>query len=141
MRTPPTVRAAGLIVGLQGLAGIAFAVVVLIQAIAGKSTPGNNLFGQAGYFAVIGGGVLACGVALWLGKQAARSPAVVVEILLLGVAWYAIGPSKQPLLGTPVAALSVLVLYLIFTARSREWALQDPDDLERRPTNDGRASD
>lgn len=138
MHAPPTVRAAGVIVGLQGLVGIGFAVAVLIQAIRGGSTPGNNLYGQAGYFAVLGGGVLACGVALVLGKQGARSPAVVVEILLLGVAWYAIGPSGQPLLGVPVAALSVLVLYLIFTARSREWALRDPDES---PTHEGPPSD
>jgi hypothetical protein len=121
------VRGAGALVGLQGLTGVAFAVVVLVRALGGGSTPGNNLFGQAAYFAVLGGAVLAVGTALLLGKQWARSPAMVAEILLLGVAWYMIGPSGRPLLGTPLAALSVLVMYLLFNARAREWALGPPD--------------
>jgi hypothetical protein len=120
---PATVRGAGVLVGLQGLTGLVFAVIVLVRAFGGGSTPGNNLFGQAAYFAVLGGAVLAVGIALVLGKQWARSPAMVAEILLLGVAWYMIGPSGRPLLGAPVAALSVLVMYLLLNARAREWAL------------------
>jgi hypothetical protein len=123
MQAPRTVVAAGVLVGLQGLVGIVYAVIVLVRAFGGGSTPGNNLFGQAGYFAVIGGAVLAVGIALVLGKHGARGPAVVVELLLFGVALYAIGPSGQPLLGVPVAVLSVLVVYLLFTAKSREWSL------------------
>lgn len=120
---PPTVRGAGILVGLQGLAGLAFAVALLVRAIGGASTPGNNVYGEAGYFAVLGGAVAAVGVALIFGKHWARGPAVVVELLLLGVAWYAIGPSERPEFGVPVGVLSIVVLYLLFTARSREWSL------------------
>jgi hypothetical protein len=120
---PPTVRGAGILVGLQGLAGVAFAVALLVRAFGGGSTAGNNLFGEAGYFVVLGGGVVVVGVALLLGKHGARSPAVVVELLLLGVAWYAAGPSGRPEIGAPVGVLCVVVLYLLFTARSREWSL------------------
>jgi hypothetical protein len=120
---PPTVRGAGLVVSVQGLAGVGFAIAVLVRALGGVSTPGSNLFGEAGYFAVLGGGVLACGVGLLLGKTWARTPSVVVEIILLGVAWYAIGPSSRPELGLPVAALAVLVIVLLFTARSRAWSV------------------
>lgn len=125
---PLTVRGAGVLVGLQGLVGVVFAVAVLVRAFGGGSTPGNNLYGQAAYFVVIGGGVLAVGIALVLGKTWARSPAVVAEIILLGVAWYAIGPSGRPELGLPVAVLAVLVLVLLFRAPSREWALGDDED-------------
>jgi hypothetical protein len=125
------VRGAGVIVGLQGLAGVVFAVAVLVRAFGGGSTPGNNLFGEAAYFAVLGAGVLACGIGLVLGKTWARTPSVVVEILLLGVAWYAIGPSARPGLGIPVAALGVLVLVLLFTARSRAWALGEDANSPR----------
>jgi hypothetical protein len=120
---PPSVRGAGLVVSLQGLAGVGFAVAVLVRAIGGGSTPGDNLYGEAGYFAVLGGGVLACGLGLLLGKTWARTPSVVVEIILIGVAWYAIGPSGRPELGLPVAALAVLVIVLLFTARARSWSL------------------
>jgi hypothetical protein len=125
---PPTVRGAGVLVGVQGLAGLVFAVALLVRAIGGASSPGNNVYGEAGYFGVIGGAVVAVGVALVLGKHWARSPAVVVELLLLGVAWYASGPSGRPEFGVPVGVLSVVVLYLLFTARSREWSLGLDDD-------------
>jgi hypothetical protein len=129
---PPAVRGAGILVGLQGLAGVAFAVALLVRAFGGGSTAGNNLFGQAGYFVVLGGGVVVVGAALLLGRHWARSPAVVVELLLLGVAWYAAGPSGRPEIGAPVGVLCVVVLYLLFTARSREWSLglHDRDDDE-----------
>lgn len=129
---PPTIRGAGLLVGLQGLTGLGFAVALLVRAIGGGSTEGNNVFGEAGYFAVLGGGVVAVGVALVLGKQWARSPAVVVELLLFGVAWYAVGPSGRPEIGVPVGLLCVVVLSLLFTARSREWSMGlDGEDAGR----------
>ena len=120
---PPTIRGAGILVGLQGLAGVAFAVALLVRGIGGGSATGGNIFGEAGYFVVIGGAVVAVGVALFLGKHWARSPAVVVELLLLGVAWYAAGPSGRPEYGVPVGVLCVVVLYLLFTAKSREWSM------------------
>ena len=120
---PPTIRGAGILVGLQGLTGVGFAVALLVSGFGGDSATGNNIFGEAAYFAVLGGAVVAVGVALFLGKHWARGPAVVVELLLLGVAWYATGPSGRPAIGVPVGVLCVVVLYLLFTARSREWSL------------------
>ncbi len=130
---PRSVRGAGILVGVQGLAGIAFAVALLVRAFGGGSASGGNLFGEAGYFAVLGGGVLACGIGLLLGRTWARTPSTVIEILLLGVSWYAIGPSSRPELGLPVAALCVLVLVLLFVAPSREWALGEDEDASPPP--------
>lgn len=120
---PPTIRGAGVLVGLQGLTGVGFAVALLVGGFAGGSATGNNIFGEAAYFVVLGGAVVAVGVALVLGKHWARGPAVVVELLLLGVAWYATGPSGRPAIGVPVGLLCVLVLYLLFTVRSRAWSM------------------
>lgn len=120
---PPTIRGAGILVGLQGLTGVGFAVALLVSGFIGASATGNNIFGEAAYFAVLGGAVAAVGGALFLGRHWARGPSVVVELLLLGVAWYATGPSGRPAIGVPVGVLCVVVLYLLFTARSRDWAL------------------
>lgn len=125
---PSTVRGAGVLVGLQGLAGIGFAVALLIRALGGASTEGHNVFGEAAYFAVLGGGVLAVGAGLVLGGHWARSPAVVAELLLLGVAWYAGGPSGRPEIGVPVGLMCVVAIYLLFTERSREWSLGLDDE-------------
>jgi hypothetical protein len=133
-KAPRTVRVAGAIVAAQGLAGLTFAGYVLVRALGGDSTPGVNPFGEAGYFSVIFGGVLACGIGLLLGKRWARSPTTVVQILLLGVAWYTTGPSGQPLIGLPLGALCVLTLVLLFRAPARAWAEGYLDDGESNNT-------
>jgi hypothetical protein len=129
---PPSIRGAGVLVALQGLAGLAFAVALLVRAMGGASTEGVNLFGEAGYFTVLGGAVLAVGVGLVLGRHWSRSPAVVVELLLLGVAWYAAGPSGRPEFGVPIGVMCAAVLVLLFSARSREWALGLDEDEGRK---------
>ena len=123
---PKTVRGAGVLVALQGLAGVVFAVALLVRALSGVETIGN-LYGEAAYFAVLG-----CGVALFMGKRGVRGPVTVIEILLLGVAWYAMGPSDRPEYGIPVAGLSVLVLYLLYNTAARVWA-EDRAGLEQDP--------
>jgi len=128
---PKTVRGAGLVVVLQGLVGVVFAVALLIRAFSGAETIGN-LYGEAAYFAVLGGAVLGCGVALFLGKRGVRGPVTVIEILLLGVAWYAAGPSGRSEYGIPVAALSLLVLYLLYNVKARVWA-EDRQGLDEDP--------
>jgi len=125
--TPQTVRVAGALTGLQGLAGIGFAVALLVRAFSDVATIGN-LYGEAAYFAILGGAVLGCGIALVLGKRGVRGPTTVIEIILLGVAWYAAGPSDRPEYGIPVAALCVAVLYLLYNAPARLWAEDRQDD-------------
>lgn len=125
--TPQTVRVAGALTGLQGLAGVGFAVALLVRALSGVETIGN-LYGEAAYFAILGGAVLGCGIALVLGKRGVRGPTTVIEIILLGVAWYAAGPSDRPEYGIPVAALCVVVLYLLYNAQARLWAEDRQDE-------------
>jgi hypothetical protein len=128
---PKTVRGAGLLVALQGLVGVVFAVALLVRALSGAETIGN-LYGEAAYFAVLGGAVLGCGIALFLGKRGVRAPITVIQILLLGVAWYAMGPSDRPEYGIPVAALCVVVLYLLYNVKARVWA-EDRAGLDEDP--------
>jgi hypothetical protein len=124
--TPTTVRAAGVLVGLQGLCGLAFAVAVLVAP--GALTTRDRL-GEAGFFALMAAAVIGFGIALVLGKRGARSPAVLIELLLVGIAGYATVPSSRPEYGIPVAVVCLLVLYLLLNPRGREWAMesQDPD--------------
>jgi hypothetical protein len=128
--TPRTVRAAGVLVGLQGLGGIVAAVVLMVQP--GVLRPADR-FGEAAFFALMAAAVIAFGVALVLGKRGARSPVVVMQLLLLGIAGYATVPSSRPEYGIPVAVVCLLVLYLLLNSAVREWAMdlqatdQDPD--------------
>lgn len=113
---------AGLLVSLQGATGIAFTILLLVTALGGASSQGNNVYGEAAYFAVLAGGVLACGIGLVLGRHWARGPAIVLQLLLLGVSWYVIGPSGQPLYGIPIAVVCACVLVLLFLPQSVDWA-------------------
>jgi hypothetical protein len=113
---------------LQGVAGLGFTVALLVRAFDVES-PGRVL-GEAGYFAVLSAGVAAAGVALVIGRTWARSPAVVVQLLLLGVAWYAYGPSGQQLAGSLLGIYCAIAIVLLFTGPARAWALGLDDEDE-----------
>ncbi|MGW5052924.1 hypothetical protein [Actinokineospora sp. NPDC004072] len=130
MQSPRTVFGAGLLVSLQGVSGLVFAVVALVRALGGTSSEGNNVYGQAAYFAVLAGGVLACGIGLVLGRHWARGPAIVLQLLLLGVSWYVIGPSGQVAYGVPIALVCVAALVLLFLPPSVAWAQGQGQDQD-----------
>lgn len=115
---PRPVRAGGLLVGLQGAAGVVVAVGLLVSGSTGPAL----MLATAVWFAGFGGVLLAVGVSLVRGRRGARSPAIVAQILLLGVSWYAAGPSSQPAYGVPAAVLCVAVLVLLFCSPALHWA-------------------
>lgn len=119
---PRTVRIAGVLVGLQALAGLAFVVAVLVGS--GTQSMTNRL-GEAGYFLLLSAGVGAVAVGLVRGARWARTPAIVVEILLIGVAWYALGGAQRPELGIPVGVYCLAVIVLLFLRAARTWAMRD----------------
>jgi hypothetical protein len=130
-QVPAAVRVAGVLTALQGLAGIAFAVALVVRAFGGAESTGKVL-GEAGYFVVLCGGVLAAGIALVLGRRWARTPSIVVQLLLLGVAWYMYGPSGRQLIGSLIGLYVVVVIALLFTNPVRRWTLgiDEPDAEE-----------
>ena len=120
---PCPVRAAGLLVALQGLVGVGMAGVTL--AVARGSLVGVTVVWLAGFGALL----LAVGVKLLRGRHGARTPAIVAQLLLLGVSWYAAGPSFRPAYGIPAAAFCVAVLVLLFCPPALRWASgHHPDD-------------
>ncbi len=120
-KVPPAVRAAGALTALQGLTGLAFAVALVVRSFEVEKS--GEVLGEAAYFAVLSSGVLAAGVGLVLGKHWGRTPAIVVQLLLLGVAWYMYGPSGRQLWGALLGAYVVGTLVLLFTNPVRRWAL------------------
>jgi hypothetical protein len=116
------VRAAGVIVALQGVAALVVAVVLLVRGIAGADQRGVNSLGTAVFFIVVGGAVLAAGRALMAGKRWGRGLAVVTELLLLPVTWYLVVGSHRPAVGIPAGIVALSVLVLLFTPAALRWA-------------------
>lgn len=119
-------RQAAALVALEGVAGLVAAVVYVVSGFSGAEQPGLNFFGTAAWFAIIGGGVLAAGWALWTGRRWGRGIAVFAQLLLLPVSWYIAVGSHQWLYGIPVALVALLTLGLLFSPSALQWlAAQD----------------
>ncbi len=117
---PTVVRAAGVIVAVQGLAALAVAVVLVVRGLAGADQRVVNGQGTAVWFALVGVVVLAGGRALTVGKRWGRGLAVITQLLLLPVAWHLV--RGQPVAGIPVAVVALLVLVLLFSPPAVRWA-------------------
>jgi hypothetical protein len=118
---PPQVRLAGVLVGLQGLLGLGFAVALAVRAFAAPQ-PGDVL-GQAGYFLVVGAALVAVGVGLLAGRRWARTPAIVTQLLLLPVVYTLLGPSRQLVLGIVAGVVVAGTFLLLISEASRTWSM------------------
>lgn len=114
----------------MALEGVAAMVIALAEAVGyfrgSGSIAGFNPLGTAGWFVIMGAGVLASAWALWTGRRWGRGIAVFAQLLLLPVAWYMGNGSDQWALAVPVAAAAVLTLGLLFSPSALEWLGQDP---------------
>lgn len=138
---PTEVRLAGLLIALPGIGLLVFAVLVLTESASQAARPGSNVYAEVAYYLVLAGGILACGAGLLFGKTGARSPAVVVALIVVGVGWYTTGPSEQPAYGVPVGLLGGLVLVLLFRRPARAWVLgQEPGETEEAAAERGGAA-
>lgn len=115
-------RLAGILVGLQGLLSVGFAVALGVRPEAPEVSVGSVL-GEAGYFVVIGAALLAVGIGLVRGRRWARTPAIVTQLLLLPAVYSLIGPSRQLVLGLVALAYVGSTFMLLISERSREWSM------------------
>ena len=116
---PPQIRVAGVLVGLQGVGALVFAFLVGIQE---SMLPLGSVLGEVGYFVVIGIALAFIGAALATGRRGARTPAIVIQLLLLPVVYSLIGPSRQLVLGVAAGIYVVATFLLLISERSRAWA-------------------
>nr|WP_228047096.1 hypothetical protein [Saccharopolyspora sp. HNM0983] len=130
-----------MLTSLQALAGIVFVIALLVRSTAPElgsvgTLDRTSVYGEAGWFALISAAVLTAGLGLCFGKHWARTPSLLLQLLLLGAAWYAMGPSGAPAIALAIAAPAVLVLWLLFNREGRKWsfhAIAAPDaDLPER---------
>ena len=125
--SPLTVRRAAALVGLQGAAGVVAAVVFVVRGLAGADRHIVDGFGNAMWFGLIGVAVLAAAWALWTGRRWGRGLAVFAQMLILPVSWYAGVGSHRWGYAVPVAAVSIVVLVLLFSPGTLRWLAGQSD--------------
>lgn len=132
-RAPSQVRLAGVLVGIQGLLGLGFAVALVVRALTVEGTGllVRDIAGEAGYFGLVGVALLAVGLGLLAGRRWARTPAIVTQLLLLPVVYTLIGPSRQLLLGSVAGVFVVATFLLLISEASRSWSM-GLDDAPRQ---------
>lgn len=119
---PVPVRIAGWIAAAQGLVGVCAAVYLFIRAVGGhqEETVQISGYGTAGWFAILGGGLLAAGVGLLIGKGWGRGVVVIAQLLLLFVAWNVVS-SGLVLAGVVLGVVCAVALYSTFRREAVEW--------------------
>ncbi len=120
MAVPGPLRAAAAVIGLEALALVGAAVVLVVKTVTGSPEHvWGALLGAA--LALVGAAVLAAGArALLLLRPAARSPIVVLQLLALPVSyslWFQAGRAEY---GAPIMLAALAVLFLLFTPPARE---------------------
>ena len=122
--TPPAVvRYAGVLGMLQGLAGLAFAGLLIFREANGFHDPGAVIsgYGTAAWFVVIFGAVLVAGWFLYNGRKWGRGPVVMLQLCLLPVSYYMFTSSRLEL-ALPTALMAALGLFLLFNPAAVHWA-------------------
>lgn len=134
---PTTVRAAGLVVAVEGATALVVAAVLVVRGLGGADQRIVNGLGTAIWFVLVGAGVLAGGCALIAGKRWGRGLAVFAQLLLLPVSWYMAVGSHQLGLGVPVGVVALSALVLLFSPPSVRWAAGDDQRGSASATNAG----
>ncbi|WP_068278084.1 hypothetical protein [Aldersonia kunmingensis] len=118
---PTTVRVAGSLVTLEGTVAVVVAITLIVRALLGHDQSGASGYGTASWFIILGGAVLAAGLALLFGKRWGRAIAVVAQVLLLPVVWSLLTDSDQPVLGGLLGAVVVASLGFLLCGPTSAW--------------------
>lgn len=116
---------AGVLVALQGLAGVVVAVVLGVRTLG--ADPARLYYGlaESGIFLLLGAAVAGIGYGLVRGVHGCRSPAIVLQLLLLPVIYSLLGPSRQLLWGIGCGLLVLATFLLLISEQSRRWSMGD----------------
>ncbi len=129
--TPRAAQVAGFITALQGTLAILMAIALTVRELSGHHEAAISGYGTAAWFAIMGSGVAAAGVALWNGRRWGRGISVFANLLLLGVAWY-VYSSGQLRYAVLVGVVSVVVLALLFSPSVLHWLTHSSASADSR---------
>jgi hypothetical protein len=116
---PRSVRWAAVVVGVEAAGATLGAVALLYLTLTG--TPESLPRALAEVVAAAAGAALlaAAAVGIWRASGWARSPVVVLQLLLGAVAYTSAFQAHQPIIGIPVLVLAAAELWLLATPAAR----------------------
>jgi peptidoglycan/LPS O-acetylase OafA/YrhL len=113
---------------VQGAAALVIAAVLVLRGLTGADQRVVNGFGTAGWFALVGCGVLAAARALLRGRRWGRGATVFANLTLLPIAWYLGVGSHRWGYGTAIGVVALAALALLFSPAAVRWAAGDEHD-------------
>lgn len=122
---PGTVRVAAILVALQGLGLLVLAGMTLSSGLAHDAAV-PQLAAQTAYFVVLGAAVILVASGLLRGRRWGRSPAIVVQVVVIAVGMWLAFPSGQLGRGLALIAMGAAALGLLFSPHANHWIRQFP---------------
>jgi hypothetical protein len=125
--TPRQVQLAGIGVAAEAVAGL-IATIVLLTGSDTAALPVASVIGEAAMFVLCAAAVGFVGWGLVTGRRWARTPAIVIQLLLLPVVYSLIGPSRELLLGIATGIVVAGIFLLLLSEQARTWSMDLPQD-------------
>jgi hypothetical protein len=119
------VRGSGVVVILEGVLAIVYAIALVVAGIRGADA--KVAYGTGGLLLLVGAAVSAAGWALWRGRHWGRGVAVFTQLLLVPIAYYMLSGSHRPEFGVPLGLLALLTLALLFNPQALRWVASQSD--------------
>ena len=124
---PPTsVRVAAVLVLVEAVALLAVAAGTGISGFRHGTVGTGVVLGQLAYYLVLAAALAGVAVGLLQGRRWARTPALVIQIITLGVGFYLAVPSGRLGWGVLVAAVAVVAGALLASRTATDWIKQFP---------------
>ncbi len=122
---PGTVRVAAILVAAQGLGLLILAGMTLFSGLAHGANR-VQLGAQVGYFVILGAALGLVAAGLLCGRRWGRSPALVVQVVVIAVGMWMAFPSARLGQGLAVIGVGALTLGLLVSPRANHWIQQFP---------------
>lgn len=118
---PPTqVKVAAVIVLVEAAALVGVGLLTLVSGLSNAASTGQ-LLAQVAYYLVLALALAAVGAGLLRGRRWPRTPALVVQLITLGVGFYLAVPSGHPGWGAPLGVIALVAAFLLVGRAASEW--------------------
>lgn len=114
-----------MLVGLQGLGLLVFAVVTVISG-AGSNAAIGEMLAQAGYFVILAVLLAAVAAALIKGRRWGRTPAIVIQMLAAAIGVWLAVPSGQWPWGVALMLVAIATGGLLLSPPANDWISRFP---------------